>query len=205
MRTPIIDPERKDYIRNTLFVAPFTVIIPPNDQYRLAQMLIPMDDGNTMFYWIAFHETKGIDQDEWRKFCGAEIGVDIDENFRKIRTLDNMFLQDREAMKQGDFTGIYGIPAQDMAMWESMGAIADRTKDYLGVSDGAVAQFRRIMIAAARDVVKGKPAINTRAAGRQTNVSALASFEGMIPKDADWRLYADGKAVMEEDGDAKAA
>ena len=27
----------------------------------------------------------------------------------------------------------------------------------------------------------------------------------MIPKDADWRLYADGKAVMEEDGDAKAA
>ena len=117
MRTPIIDPERKDYIRNTLFVAPFTVIIPPNDQYRLAQMLIPMDDGNTMFYWIAFHETKGIDQDEWRKFCGAEIGVDIDENFRKIRTLDNMFLQDREAMKQGDFTGIYGIPAQDMAMW----------------------------------------------------------------------------------------
>ena len=205
VRTPIIDPERKDYIRNTLFVAPFTVIIPPNDQYRLAQMLIPMDDGNTMFYWIAFHETKGIDQDEWRKFCGAEIGVDIDENFRKIRTLDNMFLQDRDAMKQGDFTGIYGIPAQDMAMWESMGAIADRTKDYLGVSDGAVAQFRRIMIAAARNVLKGKPAINTRAAGRQTNVSALASFEGMIPKDADWRLYADGKAVTEEDGDAKAA
>ena len=197
VRTPIIDPEKKDYIRNTLFVAPFTVIIPPNDQYKLAQMLIPMDNGNTMFYWIAFHETKGIDQDEWRKFCGAEIGVDIDENFRKIRNLDNMFQQDRDAMKDGDFTGICGIPAQDMAMWESMGAIADRTKDYLGVSDGAVAQFRRIMIAAAREVRDGKPAINTRAAGRTTDVSALASFEGMIPKDEDWRLYADGKASME--------
>ena len=205
VRTPIIDPEGKDYIRNTLFVAPFTVIIPPNDQYKLAQMLIPMDDGNTMFYWIAFHETKGIDQDEWRRFCGAEIGVDLDENFRKIRNLDNMFLQDREAMKQGDFTGIYGIPAQDMAMWESMGPIADRTKDYLGVSDGAVAQFRRIMIAAAKDVQDGKAAINTRAAGRETDVSALSSFEGMIPKDADWRLYADGKAVMEGDEAAKAA
>ena len=205
VRTPIIDPEGKDYIRNTLFVAPFTVIIPPNDQYKLAQMLIPMDDGNTMFYWIAFHETKGIDQDEWRRFCGAEIGVDIDENFRKIRNLDNMFLQDREAMKQGDFTGIYGIPAQDMAMWESMGPIADRTKDYLGVSDGAVAQFRRIMIAAAKDVQDGKAAINTRAAGRETDVSALSSFEGMIPKDTDWRLFADGKAVMEGDAAAKAA
>ena len=93
MRTPIIDPDRKDYIRNTLFVAPFTVIIPPNDQYRLAQMLIPMDDGNTMFYWTRFANEEVMIQDEWRKFCGAEIGVDIDENFRKIRTLDNMFLR----------------------------------------------------------------------------------------------------------------
>jgi len=187
VRTPIIDPEINDYIRCTLFVAPFTVIIPPNDQYRLAQMLIPMDDGNTMFYWIAFHETKGIEQDEWRKFCGAEIGVDIDENFRKIRTLENNFLQDRDAMKNGDFTGIDGIPAQDMAMWESMGAIADRTQDYLGVSDGAVARFRRVMIAAARDFQNGKPAIATRAAGRSVALGDLASYEGMIPKDSNWK------------------
>ena len=187
IRTPLIDPDTNDYVRSTLFVAPFTVIIPPNDQYRLAQMLIPMDDENTMFYWIAFHETKGIAQDEWRKFCGAEIGIDIDGNFRKIRTLENNFLQDRNAMKNGDFTGIYGIPAQDMAMWESMGAIADRTRDYLGVSDGAVAQFRRIMIAAARDVLAGKSAIATRAAGRQKALGDLASFEGMIPKGSDWK------------------
>jgi phthalate 4,5-dioxygenase len=187
IRTPLIDPDTNDYVRSTLFVAPFTVIIPPNDQYRLAQMLIPMDDENTMFYWIAFHETKGIAQDEWRKFCGAEIGIDIDGNFRKIRTLENNFLQDRNAMKNGDFTGIYGIPAQDMAMWESMGAIADRTRDYLGVSDGAVAQFRRIMIAAARDVLAGKSAIATRAAGRQKTLGDLASFEGMIPKGSDWK------------------
>ena len=187
VRTPIIDPEINDYIRCTLFVAPFSVIIPPNDQYRLAQMLIPMDDGNTMFYWVAFHETKGISSDEWRKFCGAEIGVDIDENFRKIRTLDNNFLQDREAMKNGDFTGIYGIPSQDMAMWESMGSVADRTKDYLGVSDGAVAQFRRVMISAARDYLDGKPAIATRAAGRSVALGDLASYEGMIPKDSDWK------------------
>ena len=147
---------------------------------------------------MSIHPTALVDD-------GAEIGKDIDGNWRKVRTLENDFLQDREAMKDGDFTGIYGIPAQDMAMWESMGPIADRTKDYLSVSDGAVAQFRRIMIAAAKDVQDGKAAINTRAAGRETDVSALSSFEGMIPKDADWRLYADGKVVMEDDEAAKAA
>ncbi len=140
-----------------------------------------------MFYWVAFHETKGISQDEWRRFCGAQVGVDVDENFFKIRTLDNMYLQDRDAMKAGNFTGIHGIPAQDMAMWESMGPIADRTKDYLGVSDGAVAQFRRIMVEAAEAVRDGAPAIGTLAAGRKTPNEDLVSFEGMVPKTGDWK------------------
>ena len=113
-------------------------------------MLFPIDDTNTMFYWVALHETKGIPQDEWRKFCAAEVGVDLDRDFRKVRTLENRFLQDREAMKRGDFTGIKGIPAQDMAMWESMGPITDRSEDNLGSSDIAVIQFRRQMIAAAQ-------------------------------------------------------
>ena len=121
IRKPIVNAATHDYVRVTLFVAPFTVIIPPNDQYKLAQMLVPIDDVNTMFYFIAWHETKGIEQESWRKFCGAQMGIDLDENYRKIRTLENRFLQDREAMRNGDFTGIKGIPAQDMAMWESMG------------------------------------------------------------------------------------
>ncbi len=187
VRTPIMNAETHDYIRTTLFVAPFSVVIPPNDQYRLAQMLVPMDDENTMFYWIAFHETKGISQDEWRRFCGAEVGKDIDGNWRKVRTLENDFMQDREAMKDGDFTGIYGIPAQDMAMWESMGPIADRTKDYLGVSDGAVAQFRRIMIAAAREWQNEGIAIGTPSAGRETPNADLVSYERILPKDQEWQ------------------
>jgi phthalate 4,5-dioxygenase oxygenase subunit len=186
IRKPIVNAETHDYVRITLFVAPFTVIIPPNDQYKLVQMLIPIDDVNTMFYWVAWHETKGIDQDAWRKFCGAEVGVDIDENYRKVRTLKNRFLQDRKAMKRGDFTGIKGIPAQDMAMWESMGPIADRSEDKLGASDIAVVQFRRQMIAAAKIFRDGGPAIGT-AEPRVSRVQ-LASFEGIVPKSADWRM-----------------
>ena len=52
-------------------------------------------------------------------------------------------------MKLGNFTGIPGIPNQDIAMWETMGRIADRSKDWLGTSDIAVARFRRIMVDAA--------------------------------------------------------
>lgn len=185
IRKPIAKAETHDYVRITLFIAPFTVLIPPNDQYNLAQMLIPIDDRNTMFYWVAWHETKGIEQDAWRKFCAAQVGVDLDANYRKIRTLDNLFLQDRQAMKRGDFTGIKGIPAQDMAMWESMGPIADRTHDYLGASDVAVSQFRRQMVAAARQVAAGGPAIGTTEP--RIPLVKLASFEGIMPKSTNWR------------------
>jgi phthalate 4,5-dioxygenase oxygenase subunit len=55
IRKPIRNPETHQYVRTTLYIAPFTCLIPPNDQYNLAQMLIPIDDVNTMFYWIAWH------------------------------------------------------------------------------------------------------------------------------------------------------
>ena len=43
----------------------------------------PVDDVNTMFYWIAWHPDpkKGISQQAWRRFCAAEVGVDLDETF----------------------------------------------------------------------------------------------------------------------------
>jgi phthalate 4,5-dioxygenase oxygenase subunit len=194
LRTPIKDPDTHHYVRTTLFIAPFTVLIPPNDQYNLAQMLVPIDDVNCMFYWIAWHETKGIAQDTWRKFCAAEVGVDLDHNFRKLRNSSNNYRQDRAAMKAGDFTGITGIPTQDMAMWESMGPIANRAHDRLGSSDLAIVQFRRQMVAAAKRVSEGEPAIGTT----EPHVPHvhLASFEGIVEKTVDWRTLKVSEAEL---------
>jgi len=186
LRKPIKNPDTDQYVRTTLFIAPFTVLIPPNNQYNLAQMLVPMDDVNTTFYWIAWHSDpkKGITQEAWRRFCGATVGEDLNPDFTKKRTLLNMYMQDRAAMKRGDFTGIKGIPTQDMAMWESMGPIADRSKDHPGSSDMAVVQFRRMMVAAAKKFKEGAPAIGTASKVPQAK---LASFEGIVPKTTDWR------------------
>ena len=191
IRKPIRNPETHQYVRTTLFIAPFTVLIPPNNQYNLAQMLVPIADVNTMFYWIAWHPdpAKGITQESWRRFCAATVGEDLDQNFRKKRTLANRYLQDREAMKRGDWTGITGIPTQDMAMWESMGPITERSEDQFGASDLAVAQFRRMMVAAAKKFEQGAPAIGTEgwSAEPRTPDVDLASYEGVVAKSVDWR------------------
>ena len=185
IRRPILDPEANDYVRITVFIAPFTALIPPNDRYNLAQAIIPVDDTHTMFHFIAWHATGGIDQAEWRAFCAAVPGIDLGPDWLPIRAPANRYLQDRTAMRAGSFTGIKGIPSQDMAMWESMGPIADRSRERLGSSDRAVAQFRRQMVAAARAVAQGAPAIGT-GPGR-IDPAAPGSFEAVVAKGTDWR------------------
>lgn len=88
-------------------------------------------------------------------------------------------------MKLGNFSGIEGIPNQDIAMWVSMGARVDRSTDLLGASDLAIVEFRRLMSDAARRVAEGGAAIGTEEP-RVPHVS-ISSKEGVYPKDVDWR------------------
>ena len=136
----------------TVFVAPFTVLIPPNDSYNIVNVNVPIDDTHTMFHFIAWSDDPASvpDVETWRKFLGAQPGIDLDDEYRMRRNVDNRFWQDREAMKAGNFTGIRGIPNQDIAMWVTMGPIADRERDLLGASDLAIVEFRRQMVEAAQ-------------------------------------------------------
>jgi phthalate 4,5-dioxygenase oxygenase subunit len=186
IRRPITGAETHQYLRITTFIAPFTVLIPPNSDYSLVQLSIPMDDYNTMFIFIAWSDgTRGIDQEAFRKFCGAQVGIDLDQNFNRVRTRANDYLQDRKAMKLGHFTGINGIPNQDIAMWETMGRIADRTGERLGASDIAIVQFRRLMVDAISAFRDGAQPIGT--GETHTPHVHISSYEGVVPKSVDWR------------------
>ena len=74
-------------------------------------------------------------------------------------------------------------------MWESMGPIADRTRERLGASDLAIVQFRRIMVDAVQRFRDGGDALG---AGRDW--SHLRSFEGVVPKTTEWRTLGDSNA-----------
>ena len=91
-----------------------------------------------------------------RSVCnGAQPGIDLDLSFRNIRTRENDYGQDRNAMKLGDFTGIKGIPNQDIAMWETMGPIADRSKENLVSTDNGIIMARHRLRKAAEALKKG--------------------------------------------------
>lgn len=186
IRRPITGAEQNEYVRVTVFVAPITVLIPPNDSYNVANVNVPIDDTHTAFHFIGWSDTHENlpDTETWRKFLGAQVGVDLDERYQMLRTADNFFWQDRQAMKAGNFTGIRGIPNQDIAMWLTMGPIADREKDVLGASDVAIVEFRRQMAQAAKDFQGGKPAIGT---GEMRIPQGVRSYQQIVPKNTDWR------------------
>jgi phthalate 4,5-dioxygenase oxygenase subunit len=187
-----------DYVRTTVYIAPFTALIPPNNVHNVATLLSPEDDVTTMFYFIAWNgrDKPGVDPDTWRKFNVLQWGVDVDRNFDARRTRANLYLQDRAAMKQGNFTGIAGIPTQDIAMWESMGPISDRSQERLGASDVAVAAFRRLMVEAARAVQNGGPAIGT--IEPHLPHASISSYEGVVPKTTNWRSLGAGSEAPRE-------
>ena len=187
IRRPIKDAATHDYVRSTVFVAPASALIPPNDQYNVANINTPIDDTHTAFHFIAWgHPSSTPDTEAWRTFLHTQVGVDLDSKYHPKRTLDNDFLQDRAWMKEGNYTGVPGIPNQDMIMWVTMGPIADRTYDRLGASDLAIVEFRRRMMDALREFGETGRAIGT---GPDAAPAGLCSYQAIVPKTTDWREH----------------
>jgi phthalate 4,5-dioxygenase oxygenase subunit len=197
IRRPIQSAATHDYVRKTVYIAPFVCLIPPNNAYNVTSVIVPQDDTHTAFHFLAWREENNIDEEAWRKFNVAQPGIDLDRDFRNRRKRGNNYLQDRNAMKLGDFTGIRGIPNQDIAMWESMGPIADRTQERLGASDLAVVEFRRLMVEAANAMRDGGPVLG-RTEPHTPHVS-ISSFESILPKSTDWRTFGRGQEAGPKD------
>jgi phthalate 4,5-dioxygenase len=188
IRRPITDAATHDYVRITTYVAPFTALIPPNSTYNVTSVIVPRNDTSSYFHFIAWQEgdQEGIDTDGWREFCVLVPGEDVDRDFRPIkRHAHNNYLQDRSLMTEGSFTGIPGIPNQDIAMWESMGPIADRTQERLGASDIAIVQFRRLMLDAVQGFESNGEVLGL--AEPHLPQAALRSYQGVVAKSVPWR------------------
>lgn len=133
-----------------------------------AHIWAPIDDENTMLYSINFHPDRPLTEAdlerelEWRGIHTDNIpGTDYARANRA-----NDYLIDRELQASGrSYTGIRGLGAQDCAMQESMGPIADRTQEFLFVGDSGIVRIRKLLLKALRDFADGKPLIGMDPAG----------------------------------------
>ena len=172
------------YTRIREVVLPFFSLIPrfPGD-WGLVLCSVPIDDENSIQWYIRYDGAKPIDEEYFRKF-GSDSG-DPDYFNSDMGDVTNMWHQDRQAMKDGHWSGIVGRQNayEDFVVQESMGPIVDRSREYLGAADVVISLARRLLLQAVRQHQEGG-AIPFAA---DVDLSKVRSLSVTYPQGTDWR------------------
>jgi hypothetical protein len=129
-------------------------MVPPRGDHPVhGHFWIPIDDEHCWAWSFDYHSI--------RKLTDAEVGAMKDGKgihvryvpgtYRPLANKDNDYLIDRAAQKAGStYSGVEGIGVQDASLQESMGPIADRTKENLTTTDNGIIMARIMLMRAAK-------------------------------------------------------
>ena len=145
----------RNYVRTNAFVMPWYGIVSPNQtdvRGGSAFFSIPIDDENIWYWQITYRSDEPLVRNKTHHYDNADSWPPLPPG-----PPEDNWGQDREAMKNGHFTGFTQmLGTEDFAVIMSMGPISDRTKEYLGAGDGAVLSVRRCLMRSLREHMDGK-------------------------------------------------
>jgi phthalate 4,5-dioxygenase oxygenase subunit len=149
--------EEHYYWRVTQWMMPWYTIIPPFGTHNPmgGHAWVPIDDETCWAWSWNYHPTEDFGERELDALNGGD-GIHVKYKpgtYDPLAEKANDYLMDRGAQRRKEsFSGIAGIAAQDFSLQESMGVVADRTKERLGTSDAAIILARRRLLAALDEV-----------------------------------------------------
>ncbi|WP_169794764.1 Rieske 2Fe-2S domain-containing protein [Alicyclobacillus kakegawensis] len=172
-----------EYVRVTEYIVPWHAYIPQPGPAQVCVMSAPVDDYNVAQWYISYNPYEPV-TDQAVKSFESMIGSDPNNFYNPKGTFDNRWLQNRELMKHGHWSGVHGIPIEDFIVEESMGPIVDRTKEYLGSTDVAITRMRRMFLKSLDDFREGKPPF---AQDKKIDYTQIRTKTFYMPGNADWR------------------
>lgn len=156
MRYVAVRPRASDVtdVRVKSFVLPFSCFLgvalaSQHDGYEV-HMYVPASDITTWRYDFGFRRSRSIEPSEVHR------RAQIDPGYRRVRTMANHYLQDRELQRDRDYTGIEDYLNEDACVTETARPIADRTTEHLGASDAAIVAIRRCLLNALQASQEGR-------------------------------------------------
>lgn len=181
-------PNGNQYVRISEFVQPWYSFIPkaPHENHVVAYA-VPIDDENTAHGFIFYNTERPLTYED-KAIAERQFGIDpnnSDDNFYEypVRTKENRWLQDRSKLDE-TFTGLYGVLVEDFVIVESMGPIADRTKEYLGSSDKFITSVRQHLLKAMRSIQAGETPVGLNG---EVDYGSIRATNGELPPGEDWR------------------
>jgi phthalate 4,5-dioxygenase len=177
------------YWRITQWIMPWYTLIPPYaGNAANGHAWVPMDDENCMAWSMTFHPTQPIPEEHIALIKDGN-GVHaelIPGTFRPVANRGNDYLIDRAKQKSGrHYNGVKGLAMQDASIQESIGPIADRSKEHLLSTDRAIVSARQRLIKAGNEVQMGG-----KAPGLSPEDQLVRSASFVIPVEADFEKHA---------------
>jgi hypothetical protein len=171
------------HARITAYVFPNTNMIPPN---MFVIHYVPYDDTHTAQIVTYWDKQRPIDRERVLRVLGLdEPGVWVDDHMEM--NAENRWLQNRDLMRAGNWSGLNGLGQEDSAVNVSQGPVLDRTKETLVASDVACIHVRKLLL---HELEHGDSAEPFALAPPRTNT--IHALEVTIPRDADWTQYVPG-------------
>jgi phenylpropionate dioxygenase-like ring-hydroxylating dioxygenase large terminal subunit len=182
--------ETQHYVRFSAFVMPVYGCVPagrPTNEMESYEIhtYVPADDTHCWRYDIGFRRDRAVRDEEVHR------RKQINPDYTRIRNARNNYLQDRQMQKTVNFTGIEDFLNHDACATESMGAIFDRSKEHLGVSDRAVIAVRKCLLSAVKDLQNGKDPLHIVRAAEHNRFPHIDCFAHLLPRSLPWHQHFD--------------
>ncbi|MCW5634199.1 MAG: Rieske 2Fe-2S domain-containing protein [Rubrivivax sp.] len=146
--------ERLTHVRVTNALFPYTFVIPLSETVTITQMHVPVDDTHT--YWVSFFTSFDAPLAKETMRAQRLVNTELPDYLpRKGRENDWGYSAEEQASRTYLGMGEADINVHDQWACESMGAIADRTREHLGTSDKVIMANRRMLLAAIEAVQRG--------------------------------------------------
>jgi phthalate 4,5-dioxygenase oxygenase subunit len=176
--------DRSQYVRVTQYVAPAASLIPPAgpEADRIAHFTVPVDDTHCLQLIVRFHAKRAPQTPPaFGEFRDPDAFAPLPGHGAQ-----DCWGQDGASMDEGrSLTGFPTLFAEDLAVQESQGAIADRSREMMCTGDQVIARARRLMLNAVRAYVAGEP---LPFEAPTNSAEPVRSRAGVVPLGENWRV-----------------
>ena len=179
--------DKLTHVRVTQAIFPATFVIPLSETMTITQMHVPVSDTHT--YWYTFFTSFAGPLDKEAMRAQRQQFITLPDYIPKAGRHNNWGFDADEQMS----TTYLGMGEEDINVhdqWavESMGSIADRTREHLGTTDKVIMANRRVLIKAIDTVQNGGVAPGVADAAQAAGMTGPDTVDGIAPAD-DWQAW----------------
>lgn len=183
------------HVRVTHSIFPYTFVIPLSETVTITQMHLPVDDTHT--YWYSFFTSFDGPLDK-KAMRDQRLKGNPAPDFLPLKNASNQWGYNPQEQKTRTFLGMGedDINVHDQWACESMGPIADRTKERLGTTDKVIVANRRLLMKAIDEVQaggKGPGMADATLVDRMGNPDTVDVIAPATGWEAHWRAIASAK------------